>query len=302
MGSDVAIGAGVEVRAGREAGPVRALTLMGQRMDAVTAPEVIALMLGARASRRVVLIANHNLHSLALVRTSAAMQAFYARADVVEIDSTPLIHLARLLGHEVGAEHRCTYLDWRDAFFEQAAARQITLAYVGGAPGVAERAAEALMARWPGVRIIARDGYFDADPASADTKAIMRWLGEHEPDVLMVGMGMPRQENWIAGVIAQLPPMAVLSVGAAFDYEAGVQKAAPRWMGRTGLEWLYRLVHDPVRLARRYMIEPWLLLPELHHALSHEAVSQRHSALRAVLAAMLWLPASAARALRPQSR
>lgn len=56
-----------------------------------------------------------------------------------------------------------------------------------------------------------------------------------------------------------LPNCAIFSVGAAFDYEAGEQEAAPRWMGRMGIEWLFRLVHDPKRLARRYLIEPWSL-------------------------------------------
>ena len=74
-------------------------------------------------------------------------------------------------------------------------------------------------------------------------------------------MGMPRQERWIAENLDRLPDCVILSVGAAFDYEAGVQSAAPRWMGRAGLEWLYRLLHDPQRLFRRYCIEPWSLLP-----------------------------------------
>ena len=70
---------------------------------------------------------------------------------------------------------------------------------------------------------------------------------------------MPRQEAWIARNLAALPDCVILNVGAAFDYEAGVQRAAPRWMGRVGLEWLYRLAHDPRRLFRRYCVEPWSL-------------------------------------------
>ncbi len=81
------------------------------------------------------------------------------------------------------------------------------------------------------------------------------------PHVLFVGMGLPRQEAWIVANLDRLPACAILSVGAAFDYEAGVQTAAPRWTGRLGLEWAYRLARDPGRLFVRYCVEPWSLLP-----------------------------------------
>jgi len=83
---------------------------------------------------------------------------------------------------------------------------------------------------------------------------------EFKPNVLFVGMGMPRQELWIADNVEALPQAVILPVGAAFDYEAGVQKAAPRWMGRLGVEWLFRLFADPKRLFARYCVEPWFLI------------------------------------------
>ena len=86
-------------------------------------------------------------------------------------------------------------------------------------------------------------------------------MRDFKPHILFVGMGMPRQESWIATVFYDLPACVVFSVGAAFDYEAGVQKSAPRWMGRVGLEWAYRLLHDPRRLFHRYCVEPWSLAP-----------------------------------------
>ena len=80
------------------------------------------------------------------------------------------------------------------------------------------------------------------------------------PHILLVGMGMPRQEAWIVRNHSALGPCAIFSVGAAFDYEAGAQRAAPRWMGKVGLEWLFRLAADPGRLFTRYCIEPWFLV------------------------------------------
>ncbi len=90
--------------------------------------------------------------------------------------------------------------------------------------------------------------------------AVLAAIKDFAPHVLFVGMGMPRQELWIADNLAALPSVPILPVGAAFDYEAGVQKAAPRWMGRLGVEWLFRLFADPKRLFTRYCIEPWFLI------------------------------------------
>ena len=144
--------------------------------------------------------------------------------------------------------------------------------YVGGEPTVVKRARERLAAIYPGADIKVRDGFFVATPGSRDNTVVVNEVNAFKPHILFVGMGMPRQELWILDNLDALPDCAIFSVGAAFDYEAGEQKAAPRWMGRMGIEWLFRLVHDPKRLARRYLIEPW--------SLSHLIAADLWSALR----------------------
>ncbi len=171
----------------------------------------------------------------------------------------PLIYWGKALGLPVSSEHRCTYLDWRDDFWAVAAQRGWRVFYLGGAPGVAEEAATRLMKQWPGVHIATHHGYFDQDPASRDSAQVLAQINVFQPHVLMVGMGMPIQERWITRNYEALATGVVLSVGAAFDYEAGVQTAAPRVLGALGLEWLFRLASQPRRLFRRYLIEPWSL-------------------------------------------
>jgi N-acetylglucosaminyldiphosphoundecaprenol N-acetyl-beta-D-mannosaminyltransferase len=206
------------------------------------------------------IIANHNLHSLYLVRREPGMREIYDRADVVQLDSAPLLHFARLLGLHSRPFHRCTYLDWRNHFWSLANRRCWRVMYVGGDAGVADTAAWKLRARYPRATIAAHSGYFDAAHGSAGNTAVVEAVGDFAPDVLFVGMGMPRQELWIMQNLAALPDAVILPVGAAFDYEGGVQKAAPRWMGPLGLEWLFRLAVDPRRLFTRYCVEPWFLL------------------------------------------
>lgn len=238
------------------------VSLAGGRMDLVTPAEVLAFAARRAAHGGKAYIANHNLHSLYLLPRAREMRAAYALADLVEIDSVPLIAWGRLLGLPVGRRHRCTYLDWRDEFWRMASAHHWRVYLLGSAPGVAERAAARLRAEWPGAVIVTRHGHFELDDVQA-CEAVLNEINAVKPQVILVGMGMPRQETWVARCYARLATGVVFTVGGAFDYEAGVQVPAPRWLGRLGLEWLFRLACNPRRLAQRYLVEPWWLLPAL---------------------------------------
>ena len=237
------------------------VTILGQPMDLVKPEEVLhhiqqAVRQGAKS-----LIANHNLHSLYLMQKRPELGAFYDKADLIEVDSTPLLAFSRALGLHSRGFHRCTYLDWRDHFWSVANREGWRVLSVGGAPGVGDEAARRLKLRYPDADIAIHHGFFDARPGSSENAAVLDQITAFKPHILFVGMGMPRQELWIAENFERLPDCVILSVGAAFDYEAGVQSAAPRWMGRAGIEWAYRLVHDPKRLFARYCVEPWTLIP-----------------------------------------
>ncbi|MFT4089236.1 MAG: WecB/TagA/CpsF family glycosyltransferase [Asticcacaulis sp.] len=239
---------------------LKRLPLLGAEVDIVTPAEVIDFVAGAVAGRRKVIVANHNLHSLYYYKRRADMRAFYAQADLIEIDSTPMIAWARLLGHEVSRAHRSTYLDFREDFWRRAAAHGWRVYHLGGAPEHAEPARSAILARHPEVQLEARNGYFDMN--GPDNQAVLADIAAKKPDVLLVGMGMPRQETWILNNLGQLPDCAILPVGGAFDYEAGATYTPPRWAGQLGIEWLVRFFHDPRRLFERYFLEPWVLIPE----------------------------------------
>ncbi|HEX4097244.1 MAG TPA: WecB/TagA/CpsF family glycosyltransferase [Caulobacteraceae bacterium] len=238
----------------------RRIQLLGAGMDLVTPGEVLARVEAAASGGPRALITNHNLHSLYLIRRQPEMAALYARADLVEIDSRPALYWARLLGLPATGAHRCTYLDWREGFWRLADAQGWRVFYLGGSPGVAEDAAARLRGRWPGARIAVHHGYFDRGPGAAENAAVIAEINAFAPQVLLVGMGMPVQEIWTQRHYDELDARAVLPVGAAFDYEAGVQRPAPRILGALGLEWLYRLAHDPRRLFFRYLVEPWSLI------------------------------------------
>ena len=226
-------------------------------MDVVTPSDVLSFTAAAVAAGRQAIIANHNLHSLYLLRNNARMREFYRRADLIELDSMPLIAWGKLVGRPLSRAHRSTYLDWREAFWRLAQQQGWRVFYLGGAPGVAETAAAKIRERWPGAVIGVRDGYFDL----SSSQEVLREIQAFRPNILFVGMGMPRQEVWTLEALPHLPPCVVFTIGAAFDYEAGAIPTPPRWTGRVGLEWFWRFASEPRRLFTRYFIEPWWLVP-----------------------------------------
>jgi N-acetylglucosaminyldiphosphoundecaprenol N-acetyl-beta-D-mannosaminyltransferase len=237
------------------------IQVMGEPIDLVTCDQVMDFVARKVESGQKAVIVNHNSHSLALIGRHRAMRALYDRADLIEADSAPLIFWGKLLGKPIRHHHRCTYLNWRGRFWALAQAGRWRVFYLGGAPGVAARAGERLRHIAPEAEIAVRDGYFDMTPGSAENSAVVEAINRFRPHVLLVGMGMPRQEQWLEHNYDALDARVLIPVGAAFDYEAGVQKAAPRWTGRFGVEWAFRFVHDPTRLFHRYFIEPWRLIP-----------------------------------------
>jgi N-acetylglucosaminyldiphosphoundecaprenol N-acetyl-beta-D-mannosaminyltransferase len=257
--------------------PEERVQVLGGSMDLVRPEEVFHFVAGKIAARESAVVANHNLHSLYLIRKDEKIAEFFRTADLTEVDSVPLIFWARIVGRASRRFHRCTYLDWRDAFWERAIQENWKVFFVGGAPGVGEAAAARIHADWPGARLRTHHGYFDAAPGSAENQAVVEAINAYRPDIVLVGMGMPRQEIWVLENQAKLGPCVTFTVGGAFDYEAGVQLASPRWMGQVGMEWLFRLMVDPQRLFTRYCVEPWHLLGpairDLGKALARQAAS-----------------------------
>lgn len=240
--------------------PEERVRVLGGTVDLVRPEEVFHFVTGKLEAGQSAIVANHNLHSLYLLGQDPRIGEFYKAADLIEVDSTPLIFWARLVGRASRRFHRCTYLDWRDAFWALASRKGWKVFFVGGAPGVGEKAVERIRQDWPNARIETHHGYFDAASGSAENEAVLDRIRDYAPDIVLVGMGMPRQEIWTLENHKAYGPAATFTVGGAFDYEAGVQKAAPRWMGPLGLEWLFRLTADPKRLFFRYCVEPWSLI------------------------------------------
>ena len=211
--------------------------------------------------RRNWIIANHNLHSVYLCHRHARLRDFYSHVRWTHIDGMSLVALGRLYGYPLHRQHRVTLVDWTYPLMELAASRGWRVFYLGSSKTAAERGAAKLRKLYPALQIEVSGGYFDANHGSSENEDLIERINAYAPDLLMVGMGMPRQEFWTQENSARLKAHVILSsIGAAFDYIAGAVPTPPRWSGRVGLEWVFRLAYDPSRLFTRYFIEPWYVL------------------------------------------
>lgn len=258
------------------------VSFLGLTMQPRSQAEMSELVAQGIREQQKWIIANHNLHSVYLFHRHARVREFYARVRWTHIDGMPLVALGRLYGYQLQRWHRVTLADWTIPLMELAARQGWRVFFVGSSRGSAEKAATHLRKRYPDLKLEVSDGYFDARFHSAENEALVERINAYEPDLLMVGMGMPRQEFWTQENFSRLKAHVILSsTGAALEYIAGDVPTPPRWSGRMGLEWAFRLAHDPARLFSRYFIEPWYILllllldyPRHWHALKFRASPQ----------------------------
>jgi N-acetylglucosaminyldiphosphoundecaprenol N-acetyl-beta-D-mannosaminyltransferase len=233
--------------------------ILGVRVQALDLDDLNAVVAGAIASGDQTVIANHNLHSVYLFHTDDGMRAFYDQAEVVHVDGMPLIWGGRLRGLPLQGRHRVTYVDWAWPLLRAAEDGGWRVFYLGATPAVLEAGLGRIRDRHRALAVAGHTGYFDATPGGIEAEAVIQAVNDFAPDILMVGMGMPRQERWIADNRRRLSASVILPSGGCLDYLAGEVPTPPRLAGRLGLEWLCRLGAEPRRLARRYLIEPVLL-------------------------------------------
>jgi N-acetylglucosaminyldiphosphoundecaprenol N-acetyl-beta-D-mannosaminyltransferase len=193
-----------------------------------------------------------NVHGIMEARRDHGLRQAYAAAGLVVADGVPLVWVGRLLGQR--AVRRVYGPDFMLLLAERAAARGYRVFFYGGASGVAADLAAQFRRRFPGLRVVgAESPPFRSLTAEEDAATTAR-INASGADIVWVGLGCPKQERWMAEHRAALTAPVLIGVGAAFDFHAGRVPQAPRWLMPFGLEWLYRLIQEPRRLWRRYLL------------------------------------------------
>ena len=230
------------------------VNILGVAVDAVTMPEAVAAVEYYMDARAGVTVATANAEMIMRATKDAALRDVLAAAALVVPDGAGTVWAARHLGHAM--PERVAGYDLVQELLRRAPAAHRRIYFFGAAPGVAEKAKAKAEQLYPGIKIVGvRDGFFSADM----NDAIISDIRTARPDLLLVALGVPKQEKWIHRHLAALGVPVAIGVGGTLDVMAGVMKRAPRWMQRAKLEWLFRGMLQPKR-ARRLLALPKFVL------------------------------------------
>ena len=223
-------------------------------LDPLTEPEVVDRVMAALLAGHGGWIATPNVDHLRRAYADPRLAALIRTADISVADGAPVVWASRLAGRPVPA--RVTGADLLWSLSAAAAAHGRTVYLLGGETGVPERAAAALQAAHPELKVVGTCSPprgFEHDPV--EMEKCRQDLLAKAPDLVFVGLGFPKQEHVISELAGLLPTTWWLGCGAALPFAAGDLRRAPAWMRPLGMEWLFRLFHEPRRLFRRYVLE-----------------------------------------------
>ena len=229
------------------------INVIGIKLTLLDWHALLKVVAEAASLGRKVLVASGNTYSFNLAYESEGLRNFLDRADIVRLEGEGLRWGARILGYET--PKRLVFADFVWDIAGMAADNGFSFFLLGSRPGVAQRAADRLTERFPTLRIAGvHDGYFDKTTGSAENEAVIQQINAGKPNILFVGFGMPLQERWLGENWPRLDVNVVFTCGALVDYVSGDLRRSPQWLNDHGLEWLGRMIIEPRRLWRRYLI------------------------------------------------
>lgn len=228
--------------------------LPGVRVHDVTLEEAVDAISTLLESRTRGYVVTPNAHHIVLLHRDPALKDAYEHAVLRLPDGTSLLWASRLLGTPL--RERVAGADLLPALCRTAASCGYSVFLLGGRKGIAPQAAARLSRAYPGLRIAGI--HTPPDQFARNEQAMeeaLHAVNRVQPDILFVGLGAPLQELWVHRVWHRLRVLVAVCCGAALDFAAGTRPRAPLWVQRAGVEWLWRLAHEPRRLWHRYLVQ-----------------------------------------------
>jgi len=216
-------------------------------------------------------VAITNPHSVMLCHRDTEMRKATKMADMILPDGVGIILAARLLGYPhngrvTGPMLMLKLCDWGRKY-------EYRHYFYGGGEGVAERLAECLCQKYPGLQVVGMYCPPFRPLTEEEDKNNVEEINSTKPDIVWVGLGAPKQEKWMAAHIGRVHATAMIGVGAAFDFHSGNVKWSPSWIRKLGIEWAFRLVQEPKRMWRRNLDSPIFLSKVLYQLLKIKTAS-----------------------------
>lgn len=229
------------------------VSLMGMRLAKVDRHGLLDHLFGALAGGRGGWLVTANMDFVRRYVHDPESRALYDAAEIRVADGTPMLWASRLQGDPLPGRVPGSSLIWILA--ERAAHERRSIYLLGGTPSANAGAAKVLAEKYPGLVLCGGSSpMVSSPPTAAEVDRLADELVAARPDILLVGLGSPKQEHLIRALRSRLPATWMIGVGVTFSFVAGEIKRAPLWMRKTGTEWIHRMAQEPRRLAKRYLL------------------------------------------------
>ena len=232
--------------------PFRTISILGIPIGAVDMPLTLATLDAWIKERKSRYVCATDVYNVTSARTNARHKAALLGADLIVPDGTPLTWIGRLRGNR--QIKRVCGPDLLFAACEHPQAKGWRHYFYGGAEGVADQLAEKLKKRYPGLKVAGTECPPFRPLTDEETDRMVDRVERAGTDIMWIGLGCPKQELWMHDHVHRFKGVVLIGVGAAFDFHTGRVARAPLWMQKFGLEWLHRLVSEPKRLWKRYLV------------------------------------------------
>jgi N-acetylglucosaminyldiphosphoundecaprenol N-acetyl-beta-D-mannosaminyltransferase len=254
--------------------PTDWINLLGVRISAVNMTTAVARVQEAIASGRKGYICIRDVHGIIRCQNDAELRRIHNRAFLVTPDGMPVAWALRLAGHRQA--DRVYGPDLMLALFDQGRRTGVRHFLYGATPEILAQLQAALVARFPGADVAGHHSPPFRDLTADEERDVAARINASGADIVWVGLGTPKQELWMGRMRDRLAASMLIGVGAAFDFHAGVKRQAPRFVQRSGFEWLFRLACEPRRLAWRYAVA----VPNFIGLATAQALRLRHFPLQ----------------------
>jgi N-acetylglucosaminyldiphosphoundecaprenol N-acetyl-beta-D-mannosaminyltransferase len=245
------------------------IEVMGLRLHNLHRDVIAERVRLAALSKQKMLVVNANAHLVVLAQTNQWIPKLFSKANIAFCDGAGVQLAIRLLTGR--AAHRTTPPEWIGTTLKSLGLKA-SVFWLGGTSEAVAEAAKRYEANFDVRTVGVQHGFFDMSPNSSDTLELIERINRAAPSILLVNMGMPRQERWLWENWERLNPCVAITAGALVDHAAGHVRRPPRWVANLGMEWLVRLVREPRRLWRRYLFGlPVFGVYVLRYALSGRA-------------------------------
>jgi N-acetylglucosaminyldiphosphoundecaprenol N-acetyl-beta-D-mannosaminyltransferase len=230
------------------------IKFMNIEVDNLTMVETLQAIDSLIQQNRNAYVVTPNVDHIVQLERGGELCEAYRNADLILTDGQPLLWISRWYGNPI--KQKISGSDLFPLLCKMAVDKEYTMYFLGAGEGIAAQAADNLMRRYPGLKVVGTySPPFGFEKDEEEMKKIVKILKSAKPHILIVGLGCPKQELFILHNREKLGVPISLGLGASLDFEAGNIKRAPKWMSEHGMEWCFRIVQDPKRMLKRYLID-----------------------------------------------